>query len=409
MTKPLLSFDAAKMRLMTTPLKALGTEWLTLDTALNRIAAQDICAPIDVPQFTNAAMDGFAIRLQDLTKYESLRIEATILAGQTAPKHWTPGSCFKIMTGAMLPEQADAVVMREQATEQNGHVYFAKKPQRHQNIRFSGEDVRQGSPILSQGQCLTLPLLTQLSTLGIAQVEVVKPVRVALLSTGNELAPLGTALAPGQIYDSNRLMLKLLLQRLGCQVIDLGIAQDNKASIKALLEKAAQTADIIITSGGVSVGDADHTYTAVMESGQIHFWKIAMKPGKPFAYGQIGSALFCGLPGNPVSAFTVFYQLVQPLIVRLAGQKQPSWCQLPSAKVRTLHKLHKTAGRLDFQRGRLVRLPSGEFGVESTGSQGSHLMHSLTVANCFIILTAEQTEVEAGELVTVEPFNYPLG
>lgn len=409
MTQSLLSFKDAKTRLMTIPAKSIGTESIPLAAALNRIVAKDIFAPTDVPAFANSAMDGFAVRIKEVARYKSLTLAGTIFAGQTPPNHWPAGSCFKIMTGAMLPVEADAVVMYEETEEKNGQVYFPNPVNVSQNIRFPGEDVRKGSKIISKGQTLTIPLLTQLSTLGVPSVEAVNPVRVALFSTGNELISAGTPLQSGKIYDSNRLMLTLLLQQLGCQIIDLGIAKDNKEAIKTLLWQAADNADLILTSGGVSIGDADYTYSALTETGKIYLWKIAMKPGKPFACGHIGSALFCGLPGNPVSAFTVFYQLVQPLILRLSGQNEEHRRQLPTFKVRTLHKLHKRPGRLDFQRGRLVTTPTGELCVESTGSQDSHLLHSLSTANCFIILAPEQTTVKAGEWVIVEPFNNQPG
>lgn len=401
----LLTFDEAKTRLFNTLFTTPLTETIPLSECTNRVVAEDIFSPHPVPSFANSAMDGFAVRLTDLAAGQSLPIAGIILAGDTAPSLWPTQSCFKIMTGAPLPDGTDAVVMLEHTEQKDSHIYFKKPVIYKQNIRFPGEDIAQNEIIATKGQRLTIPLLSQLSTLGIAEVSVFKRIRVALFSTGNELLSLGSAPKPGKIYDSNRLTLILLLQQLGCDIIDLGIIEDNERKITKTLQEAALNADIIITSGGVSVGDADYIKSAVTALGEIDFWKIAIKPGKPFAYGRINTAIFCGLPGNPLSAFTVFYHLIQPLILHASGQCN-SMSSFPAFQVRSLSPLHKKIGRMDFHRGRLITNSQGELCVESTGSQHSHLTRSLIQANCFIILEANRSNVAPGEFVTVEPFNH---
>lgn len=402
----LLTFEEAKVALLTIiPEPHPAIETIPLLESLHRIAAKDIFSPFPIPSFKNSAMDGFAIRLKDTADGSPLPVAGTLLAGHSSNQYWPPKSCFKIMTGAEVPQEADAVVMLEDAEQKAEGIYFHKYISPQQHIRMIGEDISHNQKIISQGQRLTIPLLSQLSTLGVADITVFKRLKIALFSTGDELLTLDEAPLPGKIYDTNRITLRLLLQQLGCDVLDLGIIQDNTQKITRTLENAAQNSDLIITSGGVSVGDADYIRTVLEKLGTIHFWKIAIKPGKPFAYGEINKTLFCALPGNPISAFTTFYHLVQPLILHLMGQSISSG-DLPQFKVRSLNKLYKKIGRVDFQRGRLLANEQGELYVESTGQQQSHLTRSFSSANCFIILELSRSDVEPGDWVTVQPFNH---
>lgn len=402
----LLTFEQAKQHLLhvasTRTLRQ--TETVPLDEALHRISAEPVISPINVPSFNNSAMDGYAVRLADLSQTRILAKANTIYAGDKIDDLiWPVGTCLRIMTGAAVPSQADAVVMQEQTEETETGIHFLQEVTQGQNIRLVGEDVKKESITVAKGEKLTITTLATLATLGIYQLAVFKRLKVALFSTGNELTPIGSPLAnPSAIYDSNRFTLRLLLKSLNCDIIDLGIIPDDPTQIERALVTASNQADIIITSGGVSVGDADYTKAALEQLGQINFWKIAIKPGKPFAFGQIGNALFCGLPGNPVSALVTFYQLVQPLILALSGQRQSAPL---SFKVKAASNLKKSVGRIDFQRGQLQVNDNGELEVRATGMQGSHITQSFNGANCFIVLEAERGHVSQGELVTIELFN----
>ena len=276
-----------------------------------------------------------------------------------------------------------------------------------QNIRRRGEDIANGAVVFPAGTRLTVAELPVLASLGIADVDVVRKVRVALFSTGDELQLPGQPLGDGQIYDTNRLAVHLMLEQLGCEVINLGIIRDDPEQLRQTFIQADQQADVVISSGGVSVGEADYTKTILDELGEISFWKLAIKPGKPFAFGKLSHSWFCGLPGNPVSAALTFYQLVQPLLAKLSAGSNAT--QAPRLRVRTTDRLKKSPGRLDFQRGLLTRDANGDLTVSTTGHQGSHIFSSFSQGNCFIVLERERGNVEAGEWVEVEPFNHLLG
>jgi len=403
----LLTFEQAKKALLEAASlnhKPL-TEKVTLLAALDRVTAEPVVSPINVPSFNNSAMDGYAVRLSDINQSKLLPLATTIFAGDDISNlNWPIGTCLRIMTGAPVPDEAEAVVMQEQTESTPAGIKFPYEIKSGSNIRYIGEDSKQGSVVVDKGTRLTIATLSSLATLGIAELTVFSKLKVAIFSTGNELFDIGNPLTnDSAIYDSNRFTLKLLLTQLNCQIIDLGIIADDPNLIKQSLETASKLADLVITSGGVSVGDADYTKKALAELGQINFWKIAMKPGKPFAFGKIGNALFCGLPGNPVSTLVTFYQLVQPLILALVGQSLTT--NRMSFKVKTATNLKKSVGRLDFQRGRLQINTDGELEVVSTGQQGSHLTQSFNHANCFIVLEQDRGNVAKGELVTVELFN----
>lgn len=403
----LLTFEQAKKALLEAASlnhKPL-TEKVALLAALDRVTAEPVVSPINVPSFNNSAMDGYAVRLSDINQSKLLPLATTIFAGDDISNlNWPKGTCLRIMTGAPVPDEAEAVVMQEQTESTPAGIKFPYEIKSGSNIRYIGEDSKQGSVVVDKGTRLTIATLSSLATLGIAELTVFSKLKVAIFSTGNELFDIGNPLTnDSAIYDSNRFTLKLLLTQLNCQIIDLGIIADDPNLIKQSLETASKLADLVITSGGVSVGDADYTKKALAELGQINFWKIAMKPGKPFAFGKIGNALFCGLPGNPVSTLVTFYQLVQPLILALVGQSLTT--NRMSFKVKTATNLKKSVGRLDFQRGRLQINTDGELEVVSTGQQGSHLTQSFNHANCFIVLEQDRGNVAKGELVTVELFN----
>lgn len=380
-------------------------EQISLEQAVNRICSENIISPINVPSFDNSAMDGYAVRLADLAQSLTLSVAGKSFAGVPFTGEWVAQSTIRIMTGAMLPAGADAVVMQEDViVNEDGSVTFPANIKCGQNIRRIGEDVKQGDVVLAKGSLLNTVSLPLLASLGIDKVKVFPRLKVAVLSTGDELVPVGQPLKEGQIYDTNRFTVKLMLEKLNCEILDFGLLPDNEQEFEKAFVKAQQQADLVITSGGVSVGEADFTKTVLEKVGKINFWKIAMKPGKPFAFGKLENAWFCGLPGNPVSALATFYQLVQPVIAKLSGYSQWKAPQRFSAIATT--KMKKAPGRLDFQRGYYQVNGNGKIEVQPIGFQGSHLFSSFVKSNCFIVLERERGNVETGETVTIEPFNH---
>lgn len=376
------------------------TEQLPLPQALDRILAEDIASPLSVPPFDNSAMDGYAVRLEDLAAGAPLKVAGKAFAGQPYEGEWPAGHCIRIMTGAPVPAGTEAVIMQEETELEGELVRFISQPRPGQNIRRRGEDMAEGSQVLASGLRLSPRELPLLASLGIATVTVRRPLKVAIFSTGDELKPVGTPLAHGDIYDSNRYGVKAMLARLGIDCLDLGIIPDDPAQLRAAFIQADSEADALITTGGVSVGEADFTKQLLEELGEIGFWKLAIKPGKPFAFGRLPNAWFFGLPGNPVSAMVTFDQLVRPALAKLAGQ---TW--VPPLRIGAVasEPLKKAPGRLDFQRGILSAGPNG-LEVRSTGSQDSGVFSSLSKANCYIVLEQERGRVAAGDTVTVEPF-----
>ncbi|WP_274061234.1 molybdopterin molybdotransferase MoeA [Vibrio parahaemolyticus] len=379
---------------------------LPLTDALGFVLAEDVLSPIHVPPFDNSAMDGYAIRIQDLEASTVLPMVGKSFAGQPFEGEWPTGTCVRIMTGAKIPEGCDAVIMQENTTVTEAGIQFNQtdvKPQN--NIRPTGDDIKQGDIVLAKGARLTPRDIPMIASLGVSHVTVVRKPKVAFFSTGDELKPLGEPLEAGQIYDSNRYGIKPLIENFGCEAIDLGIIPDCPETLKATFEKAQTLADVVVTSGGVSVGEADYTKDILEQLGEIGFWKLAIKPGKPFAFGKLSTAWFCGLPGNPVSAVLTMYVLVQPMLAKLAGHTE--WKAPESIPATTKTAFKKAPGRTDYQRG-IYTLEDGKFVVETTGNQSSGAFSSMSLANCFVVLERERGRVEVGETVQIQLFNSTL-
>ena len=375
---------------------------VSLRQALRQVLHQSVVSPSQVPPYNNSAMDGYALRSADIKNAPfSLNNVGVAFAGKPYQGHVEAGQCIRIMTGAKIPDGCDTVVMQEQVESDNQTITIHTDVKAGQNVRLAGEDIDCGDTVLPAGRRLTSADLGLLASLGIAEVVTYRPLRVAFFSTGDELCGLGEHLGDGQIYDSNRYTLYGMLSELNIDVIDMGVIPDNRAALKIALEQAAADADVILSSGGVSVGDADYVKDMLAELGQVNFWKIAMRPGRPLAFGQIGEAMFFGLPGNPVSVMVTFYQFVQPALKRLAGESDtlPIIIEVPCDNA-----IKKRAGRFEFQRGILFRNNEGQLRVSTTGAQGSGILRSMSMANCFILLEENCDGLSAGSLVNVQPF-----
>lgn len=403
----LLALSEALTNMLNRLPEPTSIENLPLNECANRILAEDIFSPINVPSFDNSAMDGYAVRVADLESQLTLTVAGKSFAGNPFHGELKSGECVRIMTGAMIPNGIDAVVMQEETRlNEDGTVTFSHVPKLGSNIRRIGEDVRQDALILKKGSILNVASLPLLASLGIASVPVFKKLKVAILSTGDELTSVGQPLEQGKIYDTNRFAVRLMLEKLNCDILDYGILADDPTVFEQIFREAQKSADVLITSGGVSVGEADFTKDVLAKLGEIGFWKIAMKPGKPFAFGQLEKAWFFGLPGNPVSALVTFYQLVQPALAKLSGVSSDGIAKLTqNLTACSAVNLKKSVGRQDFQRGYFYANEDGTLVVRPVGSQGSHMFSAFHESNCFIVLEAERGNVEAGENVTIQPFN----
>ncbi len=399
-----LPIAEAAERIMSAVTPVAGTETLPLREALGRILAQRVNSSIDVPGHTNSAMDGYALRLRDLPEPSAgeFKLVGKALAGHPYTGAVGKKECVRIMTGAVLPADCDTVVIQEQAKEHGQVVTIGGGHRAGQNIRLAGEDISAGQTVLDAGRRLTAADIGLLASVGIAGATVTRPLKVAFFSTGSELRPAGEPLAEGQVYDSNRYTLFGMLARIGAEILDLGIVGDDRTAIAEAFGRAT-AADAIITSGGVSVGEADYIREMLAELGEVHFWKVAVKPGRPLAFGRIGNAAYFGLPGNPVSVMITFYVLVQPALKAMMGEThQPPALKL---RARSLSKLRKRPGRVEFQRGILERGGDGEYTVRKTGAQGSGILSSMATANCLIILGTDEKEIAPGSTVEVIPFD----
>lgn len=403
----LMPIEEAISKILTNTHSVTKTKTLPLDKAIGRVVANDIFSPIHVPPFDNSAMDGYAIRISDVQQQNILPLIGKSFAGTPFEGEWPRLSCIRIMTGAKIPAECDAVVMQENVTvTDEGIVFNIDAIKAQQNIRPLGDDIQRGQLALDKGTRLTARDLPMLASLGVSTVEVFRKPTVAIFSTGDELKTLDQPLGDGEIYDSNRYGIIPLFEKFGCDVIDLGIIPDNEQLLTETFKLAQQQADVVVTSGGVSVGEADYTKDILEQNGEINFWKLAIKPGKPFAFGKLKSALFCGLPGNPVSAFLTAYVLVQPLIAKLSGESR--WTPLPMLSATSLSSFKKHPGRTDYQRGIYSINESGQLQVETTGNQSSGAFRSMSLANCFVILEKERGNVAAGETVQIQLFNASL-
>ena len=403
MASSLLSVNDARQRILESVTVVAGHEKIAIRASLNRILDSDILSPINVPSYDNSAMDGYAINSADIPSSGQvvLNLAGKSFAGQPYNKKMLPGQTIRIMTGAMMPEGADSVVMQEHAQVDGDNITITSSHCKGENVRYIGEDMKDGEIILQPGKKITPAELGLLSSLGIAEVKVKRKLRVAFFSTGDELRSVGEPLKQGQIYDSNRYTLYGMLQRLNVELIDMGVIADNRDDIRQAFTDAASIADAVITSGGVSVGEADFVKDTLEELGQVNFWRVAMKPGKPMAIGTIGNAAFFGVPGNPVSAMAVFYQFVQPALSKMMGHEAVFKLEM---KLPCLTALHKAPGRLEYQRGVMSYDDKGKMVVTTSGKQGSHILTSMSRANCFIVLEADNAGVAEGGLVTVQPF-----
>jgi molybdopterin molybdotransferase len=381
------------------------TEYQTLELfeALGRVLVNDITSPINVPPANNSAMDGYALYSKDLLHTDTLLEVGTAMAGKPYMGHLASGQCIRIMTGAVIPAGADAVVMQEQTEKDGSKVRFLKTPSAGNSIRSAGEDIAIKRIVLSKGQTLKPADLALLASIGVSKVEVTRKIKVALIATGDELTIPGEPLVEGAIYESNRIALRAMLSTLQCEVIDFGIVEDKLEALSYVINAAASECDLVISCGGVSVGDADLVKDVLIQNGKVDFWKVAIKPGKPFAFGKIQQALFCGLPGNPVSSYVTFQQLVIPLINKLAGKPSAKQILLTAT---TSTDIRKRAGRADFQRAVFYTDEEGKLLVEPNKKQGSGVMSSIAFSNCYILLEKDQSDLKKGSSVRIQPFDF---
>lgn len=381
-------------------------ESVDIFSALGRVTAQDVISPIHVPPHDNSAMDGFAFAGEQLsdTQSLSLKVVGTALAGKAWEGTVKAGECVKIMTGAIMPSGLNTVVPQElcQIKSNDGIEIPAGLLKAGDNRRLCGEDIMQGQPALLKGALITPAAAGLLASLGVPHVSVVRRLRVAYFSTGDEILSLGEAPREGAVYDSNRYTVHGMLQALGCEMIDMGVVKDDPELLEQAFNKAAEQADAIITSGGVSVGEADFTKAMMKKLGDVVFWKIAMRPGRPMAVGRIQkgqrSAVLFGLPGNPVAVMVTFLAFVKPALLKMMGSTATP---LPMLRAKTQEVLRKKPGRTEYQRGIVSRNAQGELQVITTGNQGSGVLSSMVQANGLIVLSHQQGTAQLGDWVDV--------
>jgi molybdopterin molybdotransferase len=388
-----------------------AVEKIAIRSALDRVLASDIVSPINVPSHDNSAMDGYALRGSDLNKDKDvpLKVIGTAFAGRAFEGSVASGECVRIMTGAVMPDACDTVIPQEFTRDESASAIKipAGSVKVGDNRRFKGEDLAIGTPALQKGRILRPADLGLLASLGIAEVPVQRRLRVAFFSTGDELRSIGETLDEGCVYDSNRYTLYGMLTRLGCDIVDMGVIKDDPAALESAFRTACENADAIITSGGVSVGAADYTKQMMAKLGDVTFWKIGMRPGRPMAFGKISSngkdAYLFGLPGNPVAVMVTFYFLARQALLHMMGASAVE----PPPLLRVVSKaaIRKRPGRTEYQRGILSRNNEGIQEVRITGSQGSGVLRSMSEANCMVVLEHERSEIKAGDLVDVILFD----
>jgi len=390
-----------------------GTEQISLASALNRVLAQSVVSPMNVPAAANSAMDGYALHSDSIpTQGEAtLSIAGSAWAGRPYIGRISLGECVRIFTGGMMPDGCDTVVIQEHVRVVDQTIDIDNEVQACKNVRQAGEDVHAGQEIFTLGRRIQAADIGVLASLGIQTVNVFKRLTVAYFTTGDELQSLEThpqeePLPDGMLFDSNRYTLAAMLAGLDVDTVDLGIVRDNEADTRAALAKAAEHADLVVSSGGVSAGDADYVTQVFHEFGDVSFWKLAMRPGRPLAFGKVDNAAFFGLPGNPVAVMVTFLQFVQPAIRRMSGETDYITPEIPAT---CLSHLRKSPGRVEYQRGVMRVSREGELVVESTGKQGAGRLSSMSQANCLIVIAAEANGVEPGDQVSVQPFQGLLG
>ncbi|MBM5031007.1 bifunctional molybdopterin-guanine dinucleotide biosynthesis adaptor protein MobB/molybdopterin molybdotransferase MoeA [Vibrio parahaemolyticus] len=371
-----------------------------IENAYGRVLAEHIISPVNVPQYTNSAMDGYAIRSDDVDR-DSYQVVAEVMAGHAYDQPLQVGQAVKIMTGAPTPLNGDTVVMREQAFQEGDKVTFnGANIKAGQNVRQAGEDLAIGSDVFTAGTRLASPEMGMLASLGFGEANVFRKLKVAVFSTGDEVQAPGTEQKANSIYDSNRFTIMGMLEKLGCEILDFGILEDNEQLMIEALENASAQADVVMTSGGVSVGDADYIKLALDKLGQIDFWRINMRPGRPLAFGQINNKPFFGLPGNPVAVMVSFINFVEPALRKMQGEQ--GWKPLKVNAIAT-ENLRSRQGRTEFSRGIYELDDTGRLTVRTTGKQGSGILRSMSEANCLIEISPAIDTVKAGESVTIIP------
>jgi molybdopterin molybdotransferase len=371
-----------------------------IENAYGRVLAEHIISPVNVPQYTNSAMDGYAIRSDDVDR-DSYQVVAEVMAGHAYDQPLEVGQAVKIMTGAPTPLNGDTVVMREQASQEGDRVTFnGANIKAGQNVRQAGEDLAIGSDVFTAGTRLASPEMGMIASLGFGEANVFRKLKVAVFSTGDEVQAPGTEQKANSIYDSNRFTIMGMLEKLGCEILDFGILEDNEQLMIEALENASAQADVVMTSGGVSVGDADYIKLALDKLGQIDFWRINMRPGRPLAFGQINNKPFFGLPGNPVAVMVSFINFVEPALRKMQGEQ--GWKPLKVNAIAT-ENLRSRQGRTEFSRGIYELDETGRLTVRTTGKQGSGILRSMSEANCLIEISPAIDTVKAGESVTIIP------
>ncbi len=399
-----LTPDEANRRIKQSLKKTRQIKKLPIRESLGHILAKNIISTINVPSATNSAMDGYAINGNDIpvSGIKSFELAGNSFAGKAFEGNVKKDQCVRIMTGAVMPDGTDTVVMQEHIEEDpTGAIRIDSDTLSGANVRQAGEDITTDDCVLVEGHKLSPADIGLIASLGQAKISVYKNITVAFFSTGDELRSIGEELEEGMIYDSNRYTLYCMLRQLGVEIIDMGVVRDVKEDIERAFLTASETADVIISSGGVSVGDADYVKTCLESQGEMNFWKVAMKPGRPLTFGKINQAYFFGLPGNPVSVMVTFYQFVQPALKYLMGEENPVAFAF---KIPCSSKLKKRPGRVEYQRGILEHDDKGQLTVRKTGAQGSGILRSMSTANCFIILPLDNAGIEAGDWVDVQPF-----
>ena len=401
---PLISIEQALEKIHQSIIPINECERVVLKNALGRILSAPVYSAIDIPPDNNSAMDGYAFNSKDINPGQSfiLSLAGTSWAGKPYEETLKQGECIRIFTGAVLPDGADSVIMQEQVKKNNIKISFPATTQAKKHIRVVGCDFKKNTELLSAPKKLSAIDIGLVAAAGIYDLAVKRKLNIAFLSTGDELCPIGQTLKQGQVYDSNRYTLSGLLNDNHFNAYDLGVVADDKQQLEKILSTAAKTHDVIITTGGASVGEADYIKEILDKCGNVGFWKIAIKPGKPLAFGKIKDCYFFGLPGNPVSVIATFHKIVEPALQYLSGITRGKPLSITAT---CTDNLTKDKGRQEYQRGVLTQTKTGEFFVNSAGKQGSNIMSAMSKANCYIVLARDSEGISAGQKVIVEPFD----